>query len=371
MERELTGVGEYAFNLLKSVFEQDCENQYFLFYNSRQEISFAGTKFDYPNVHYCDFHYPNKLLNSSLILFNRPRLDLLIEKKIKQKVDLFFFPNLAFFSVKCPYLITCHDLSFQLFPEFLSWQRRIWHYLVRPAQKFSAAQKVIAVSQNTQNDLTSNYQLPITNVGFFYSGIDEIYRPIDKGDINLQKIKIKYALPDQFILFLSTVEPRKNLETLVDAFESLEDENNNFHLVIAGKVGWKSEKILKRIEQNKKIKLLNFVEMEDKHYLYNLAKMLVFPSHYEGFGFPPLEAMACGVPVICANNSSLSEVCGSAAILIDSHNAADLKEAIVALNDAQTADYFREKGLSQVKQFSWQKAGREFLMIMNLTKRLT
>jgi len=111
--------------------------------------------------------------------------------------------------------------------------------------------------------------------------------------------------------------------------------------------------------------------MEDKPYLYNLAKMLVFPSHYEGFGFPPLEAMACGVPVICANNSSLSEVCGSAAILIDSHNAADLKEAIVALNDAQTADYFREKGLSQVKQFSWQKVGREFLMIMNLTKRLT
>ena len=367
MEKNLTGVGEYTFNLLKHLFEIDNKNQYYLFYNSRKKVQVP--RFNHENVYYCKFNWPNKLLNLCLVLFKWPKIDKMIEKRNKKrnkeikKIDLIFFPNISFFSTNCPYIITAHDLSFHFFPEFLSWKRKLWHFIINPKSKFNNAEKIIAVSRHTANDL-QNHLSNSQNISTVLSGIKHNYQPVDANDSRLQKIKQKYNLPDKFIMFLGTLEPRKNLQTSISAFNKIEQD---IFLVIAGTKGWKCKKILKQIATNPKIKHIGFVPEEDKVYLYNLARFFVYPSYYEGFGFPPLEATACACPVITSNNSSLTEICADAALYIDPHNINDLKNAMQQMLNQEIATIYKQKGLEQSKKFSWQKAAEEFLHHVNIS----
>ncbi|MBT4722202.1 glycosyltransferase family 4 protein [Candidatus Falkowbacteria bacterium] len=398
MDKEITGVGEYTHNLLKDLFEIDDKNQYYLFYNSHRKVTVPIFKHD--NVHYVKFNWPNKLLNLCLVLFKRPRLDRLIERKVNQvnqvnrvnhpalvkkskvkcqmlnvaTIDLFFFPNISFFSVDCPYIITCHDLSYKYFPEFLNWKRKIWHKIMKPEIKLKNAKQVIAVSKNTERDLTDfsppyNYGRNdkggiIKNTKMIYSGISPHYKIIPKDNPKLKKIKQKYKLPEKFIFFLGTKEPRKNIDSLVRAFELFRQEtNSNFKLVIVGAKGWSTSTIL----DLRSTIWINYIPENEKRYFYNLAQMFIFPSHYEGFGFPILEAMACGCPVITSNNSSLSEICDNAAILINSHDINDLKNAIIQMTDHKVANYYREKGLKQAKFFNWKKTANQVLQLIDKT----
>jgi glycosyltransferase involved in cell wall biosynthesis len=400
-DKQLTGVGEYALNLLRQLFLIDKNNRYYLFANSSKKITLPD--FNFPNVKICRFKYPNKLLNLSLWLIKRPRLDLLIQKKFKTPpINLFFFPNLNFFSTKCPYIITCHDLSFELFPEFFSFKQRLWHRFINPLKTFSEATALICVSRNTLTDLNSKIQAPkspprvdstkniVTRVEAgkqypnynskisnfknsrhsryshiridIYPGINDEFRKLDSYDKTLEKTRAKYGLPRNFILFLGTLEPRKNIATLIDAFEQFKiTDRQDFHLVIAGKRGYNSKKLFEKIKRSKffnNIKIIDYVEPADKVYLYNLSKLFVFPSYYEGFGFPPLEALACGTPTIISHTSSLSEVCGKAAISVDPYNINDLTEAIKISLSLNRPPQFNDR-----ENFSWEKTARETLSV--------
>lgn len=378
MERELTGVGEYTLHLLKHLFELDNINQYHLFYNSRQDVSKFIPNFPKDNVHYCAFRWPNKLLNFSLKFFKRPKLDKWIEKTTGTKIDLFFFPNIIFFRVDCPYVITAHDLSFALFPRFLSLKKKLWHWFIDPKKMFRNACRIISVSRNTTEDLINEYLIGPGKIKTVYSGISQNYKIIDHEDVRLKKIKRKYNLPDKFILYLGTVEPRKNVENLIGAFQSFQQQtNSDYSLVIAGKLGWNYANIVKTTtpknqttsqpdNQSTKIVFTNFIPSNAKRYFYNLASLFVYPSFYEGFGFPPLEALACGCPVITSNNSSLTEICGNAAITVDPHDVNDLAEAMkeMILNN-ETKKTFIELGLARAKEFSWYKAAQDTLSLFN------
>ncbi|MFH0988009.1 MAG: glycosyltransferase family 1 protein [Parcubacteria group bacterium] len=357
MEKELTGVGEYTLQLLTHLFAQDNTNEYYLFYNSNKDVSRNLPRFSQTNVHFCGFNYPNKLLNFSLKFFKWPKLDKLIDKKI----NLFFFPNITFAQTDCPYIITAHDLSFELFPEFLSWKNRLWHYFINPKRLFQNAQSIIAVSNNTAVDLMTQYKISADKIKTIHSGVSADYRIIDKNDSRLVEVKQKYNLPDKFILFLGTVEPRKNVNTLINAFTEFKQQTGaTYSLVIAGKCKSTIASQSTNQQINLPVSFINFVTAKDKPYLYNLASLFVYPSFYEGFGFPPIEAMACGCPVITSNNSSLTEICENAAMLINARRVNDLADAMKdILTDEELKNHFIQKGLERVKQFEWEKTAKE------------
>ncbi len=366
MEKDLTGIGEYTLNLLTHLFKADNKNQYYLFYNSRQNVESIIPRFSQRNIHYCPFKIPNKLLNLSLKIFRRPKLNKLIEHRYKtEKIDLFFFPNISFFATDCPYIITAHDLSFEIFPEFLSLKRKLWHRIINPRKQYQKAKQIIAVSENTRNDLIKNFNISPEKIISIYSGITPNFRVLPTQHPGLNKIKRKYNLPEKFFLFLGTIEPRKNIETLINAFELFQPENlENYSLVIVGKPGWKYKSTFQKIEQynsahQNKIILTNFIKSTEKVFFYNLATLFIYPSFYEGFGFPPLEAMACGCPVITAHNSSLSEICGDAAILIDPANANDIKNNIQKI--LENKNIFIKRGTKKSADFNWPKTAQSFL----------
>jgi len=371
MERELTGVGEYTKEILGNMFQKDNKNQYYLFYNSRKDVSGVLPRFDYPNVHFCGFRWPNKLLSFCLLVFKWPKLDKLIAKKYKTpRIDLFFFPNIGFISASCKYIITAHDLSFAYFSEFLSFGRKLWHFLVNPARLYRESSGIIAVSENTKNDLHRYYGISKERITVVTSGVSADYRVLEKSAPELDHIRKMYKLPAKFFLFLGTLEPRKNVLSLIAAFNLFQKKNyQKYTLVIAGKRGWKCDDILEKIAEynllnKEKIIYLDFVDSAHKPGLYNLATGFVFPSFYEGFGFPVLEAMACGCPVIAANNSSLSEICGNSAILVDAVNVNDLADAFDLACDSSLVKTFSAKGVEKAKKYCWHAAADKTLRLL-------
>jgi len=254
--------------------------------------------------------------------------------------------------------------------------------------------KIIAVSESTKNDIVELCGIDHKKIKVIYSGIEKEYQKINFQIPNkfkiqnlkeaagqselyeLRKVKDKYNLPEKFILFLGTVEPRKNIEGLISAYNMFRDKAevrhrapdaglHGYKLIIAGGKGWKSEGVYKKWKESKykdDIKFLGYVDKKDKVYLYNLASLFVYPSFYEGFGFPPLEAMACGTPVITGFSSSLPEIVGNAGLMVDPYNIADMTSAMERiLSDEELKNYLTQKGLERAKMFDWKKTARELM----------
>lgn len=368
-EGKRTGVEEYTLALLRGLFECDQENEYVLFFNAwRRDIpdfvSECATR--YPNVTLKTFHFPNKLLNLSLWYLRFPKLDRLVGG-----TDIFFLPNLNFAAVsdKTKLVVTAHDLSFELFPETFSWKRRLWHFFIHFRRLALSADRVIAVSQSTKDDLIAEYGVPEQDISVIRSGIGEQFRVMSRNESDLVRVQEKYHLPYKFILSLATFEPRKNILALIRSYEALirlgHPVFDKYALVIAGTSGWKCEEIFEAIAHSpyrEKIILPGFIADEDKTALYNLASVFVYPSLYEGFGFPPLEAMACGVPVIASHSSSLPEVVGDAGVLIDPYQPDELFQALQqVLGDNEFADTLCKKSVGRAALFSWDNTVRSTL----------
>lgn len=367
MTKEKTGVGEYTYNLLKAIIEQDNNNEYYLFYNSHKDVSENIPKFNQKNVHYCEFKWPNKLLSLLLLIFKWPKFDKWIKKQKNVNIDLFFLPNICFFAYSCPYFITAHDLSYKIFPEFLCWKRKIWHWIINPKSQFINAQKVIAVSENTKNDLIKLYKLSENKIQTIYSGLNPLFlQEINQDKFN--QVKQKYNLPEKFILFTSALEPRKNIETIIQAFKKFKKQNPDYYLVISGPKGWKYQNILSLIRKNKQIIYTNFVESDDRPYLYKLAQMFIYPSYYEGFGFPPLEALSQNCPIIAGQNSALTEVLQDSALYVLPQNVNDLFLAMNQLKNNKIRTNLLNK--SRNMKFKWSNTASKFLnLIKNYENR--
>ncbi len=370
-EKKRTGVGEYAFNLLQALFEIDKDNQYILFLNSWQksEIDFSWIE-KYPKVKLKEFSFPNKILNLFFWYFHWPKID-----KIVGGADIVFMPNIIFASIskKTKLVLTIHDLSYERFPEYFSPKRRWWHIFINPQRICQRADKIIAVSQSTATDLKKIYKIENQKIKTIYSACNDKFRVINRNNIQLSKIKEKYQLPYKFVLYLGTIEPRKNITNLIKAFnqmQALAKEKNEvsisqFNLVIAGAKGWLDKEIYQEIKSSffkDKIKIINFVSDKDKVYVYNLATLFVYPSFFEGFGFPPLEAMQCGVPVIVSNDSSLPEVVGEAGLLVEASKPDEIRQAMEkVLMYKKMRETMIKNGLVKTKEFQWKKTALETL----------
>lgn len=366
-EGRRSGVEEYVLNVVQSLIKIDNINAYFLFKSGFRNRSIAADFF-YANrnkVVEKKLKTPNRLLNLSLKLWREPLLDL-----VSGKPDIFFMPNINIgpVSSRCKKVITFHDLSYEIYPEHFSVKRRWWHKFIDPQKRAREAHKIIAISESTKNDLINLYNISPGKIKVIYSGVDDRFQPVLWSDVRLARIKQKYHLPDFFVLYFGAIEPRKNIIGLIKSFEQLKDGNSdrrNLKLVIAGIKGWLFDKIIKTARDSRYVSdiiFTGFIENQDKLYVYNLASVFVYPSFYEGFGFPPLEAMACGLPTITSNVSSLPEVVGNGAIMVDPYNVDEITQAMdLCLSNEDLRSELREKGLAQAKKFSWQKTAKETL----------
>lgn len=370
-EGRTTGVEEYTFNLLRNLFEIDKHNQYVLFFNSwhKSKVNFSWIE-KYPQVKLKKFHFPNKILNLFFWYLHWPKIDRLVGG-----ADIVFMPNIIFGSVsqKTKLIITIHDLSYERYSEYFSFKKRWWHIFVNPKKICYQANKIIAISHSTKDDLITLYGIKPSKIKVIYSACSNEFKVVNRNSSRLIKVKEKYALPYKFIMFLGTIEPRKNIISLIRAFDYLQSwakkynqtEIQKFNLVIAGAKGWLNKKIYEEIKKarfKKKIKLVGFVANQDKKYFYNLASLFVFPSFFEGFGFPPLEAMSCGVPVIVGNNSSLPEIVKKAGILIEADRPDEIAPAMrEILKNKELKAALVKRGLKVAKEFSWKKTAQETL----------
>ena len=227
------------------------------------------------------------------------------------------------------------------------------------------ARAVIAISEATARDLCELFPRVADRVTVTPLAADERFRP-DRPADELAAIKAKYALPDSFVLATGTIEPRKNLVRLIEAYRALPPElRGACGLVLAGKKGWRYEPVVEAAEREQGIRHLHFVPDEDLAKLYAAATVFCYPSLYEGFGLPVLEAMQSGIPVITSNVSSLPEVGGDAVRYVDPHDAGELSQALTELlTDEARRAQLRRAGLEQARRFSWERTARQTMEVL-------
>lgn len=341
------GVPQYTKQIIKYL---DSEGKnFFLFCNSLERLKEFESRF-----HKVFTRIPNKIFNLLLLAFGRPRIDKMVERRLGKGIDLFILPNINFWSdggVKK--IIVAHDLSFAVNPRFFNWQDRLWHWLISPKKIYAAADLIIAVSENTKKDLVEIYKIPAERVRVIYPGIN-----VSAAKLTNEK--------KNYILYLANLEPRKNIIGLIEAYEKAE---TSLELWIAGRGKYKSviQRRIRRSPKRNRIKLTGYVAESDKAKLIAESQLFVYPSFYEGFGFPPLEAQTLGVPVVASLTSSMSEVLGDSAILINPYDTNEIAQAIdMVLSDADLRETLVARGWENVKRFGWQKAAGEFGKIIDL-----
>lgn len=324
------GVNVYTYNLVKKLLIRDKINNYKLFFNRQK-------KFDnFPvanNIKSYYFNIPNKFFNGALKFFNFPKIDNLIGG-----CDIYWLPNLNFISLnkKVKLVITIHDLSFKLMPELYSLKGRLWHKLINIEKNLKQCSLVLAVSEYTKMDLMNYFNISENRIKVIYPGLDDIFLTNipEKDKINFRNT---YNLSDNFFLTVATFEPRKNFETIILAFKKLLSENkhlidDNWQLVLCGRTGWLEKSIYKLINKGgyaNHIKIISQLSRSELPIIYQLSKIFVWPSYYEGFGFPPLEASKYDKIIITSDNSSLVEFFKKKAIYIKPFNVNELKIAMV------------------------------------------
>jgi len=352
LERRRAGVSLYTANLLQRLLGMS-GHDYTLFGNS------SGGRWpdDLPDrsgsVSHALSRYPNRLLNLSLTLFGRPRIE-----ELAGDADLVFMPNLNFAATRLPSVVTVHDLSFVRYPEFFSPKQRLWHRLVRPDRLLRQAAAVVAVSEHTRTDLTETYGVPPERIRVVHPGVSAAYRPMAPEET--AEVRQRHGLSGPYLLFLGCLEPRKNVIGIIRAYDRLKA---GIDLVIAGGRGWLFKDIFReadRARRRDRIRFLGYVPEADKPALLNGATAFVYPSFYEGFGMPPLEAMACGTPVIASHGSSLGEVVGDAGLLVDPYRTDGLREAMARmLEDGPLRANLRARGLERAHRFGWDDSAKK------------
>ncbi len=349
-----TGTENYSLFLIRALLDLDSQNKYVLYSNRPPaEDLFAPAD----NVRQRVIPFPR--------LWTHVRLSL---EMLMRPPDVLWVPAHVLPLVHPrSSVVTVHDLGYLHFPEahtararrYLDWSTR---YNARHAAR------VIADSQCTREDLISRYHTPPDKIDVIYPGYDETtFHPrAETGEA--ERVRDRYALPETYALFVGTLQPRKNLATLIDAVRILLDRGTPVHLAIGGKLGWMHEQVLERIKDaglDPFIHTLGYVPQDDLPALLRSARVFVLPSLYEGFGLPALEAMACGVPVVCSNTSSLPEVVGDAGLLVPPTSAVDLATAIEqVLSQPSLAADLARRGPERARRFSWAQAAEQVLRVL-------
>ncbi len=364
--RQGAGIGRLTRELVRAVIESDTENQYTLLAAAGGIPAASSTLRavgSHANVRVRTLPVSDHLLN---VLWHRLHLPLWVEWWAG-RLDVFHSPDFALPPVRhARKLVTVHDLSFMRVPECSDPRLRSYLMEVVPAS-VRRADVVLADSQATRADVIELLGVPPNRVEVIYAGVEERFRRVQDAGV-LAAVRVRYQLPERFVLGLGTLQPRKNFPRLIEAYARLAvTVGPQVKLVIAGGPGWMTEDIFRRVQElglRQSVVLPGYIGDEDLPALYSLAEVFVFPSLYEGFGLPPLEAMACGTAVVASNVSSLPEVVGDAALLVDPFDVAALAEAMARLvSDAPARAEFVRRGLAQARHFTWTRSATALLQV--------
>ncbi len=266
----------------------------------------------------------------------------------------------------CPVVLTVHDLIGALFPRQFPWAARCYWASWLP-RSVRWADAIIADSENTRRDVMRLTGIPSERITVIPLGVDPRFHAAQPAEA-LARVRQRYGLPEAFILYIGTLEPRKGLDTLLAAF--VQAASTLAHdLVVVGKKGWYTEHLFNQVRVfglEKRVHFTGYVADEDLPALYAAASLFAFPSRYEGFGLPPLEAMACGTPVVSSNAASLPEVVGQAGLSVPPDDAAALANAIwQVLCSPELSARLRQSGRQQAQGFTWDETARQTLAVYN------
>ncbi len=346
IERQ-TGTERYSRRIIQEILDQGVDQCFRLYVNGNEPISLSqrvGTQ-------------------QRLIPFPRLWTHVRLSAELAMHpVDALFIPAHVVPPIHpSTTVVTIHDLGYLHEPEshadrsraYLDWSTR---WSVR------AAQRIIAISQATKNDLMRFYGVPPSKVTVVYHGVDTQFRRTSDDEINRAKRNLGIAGP--FILFVGTVQPRKNLVRLISAFDTIADRYPDIQLVLAGKMGWKTDEIVATASRSpylNRIKLPGHVPDADLPALYSAAELFALPSLYEGFGMPVLEAMACGTPVLISDRGALPEIGGDSAVIVDPTSVDDIANGLRQLLDEEPRERRIDLSIKRAAEFTWTAAGRRTL----------
>ena len=365
---EGAGVGHYTYQLVRHLLTIDKENDYFLFFDrtvsGRRLNKFKqknATIIFFPFIQYKKFMpggYSHFLISAFVSRF---------------KLDVFHSPTLNLpLSYRGNTVVTAHDLAVYKLPELYTKKQIALLKSIVPAA-VRQAKKIIAASQSTKKDLNEMFGVEKDKIIVAYHGVDKRFFT-KSGAAEVERVKNKLHLEDNYLLFLGMLEKRKNIIRIIEAYERLKEKlsetgggQKDYQLVLAGSPGHSFKDIKDKIEQSKyknKILITGYVQPDDLDPLYEGAKVLVFPTLYEGFGLPVIEAMANGLPVITSNISSLPEAAGNQALLVDPYNVADIFHALWdLLTDPSLCHTLSQGGIKRAANFDWTKTAEETLRV--------
>ncbi len=280
----------------------------------------------------------------------------------REHVDLFHAPHYVLPPlIHCRSVVTIHDCIHLMFPQYLPGRLA---YAYAKAQLWTAAHRsdrILTVSETSKLDILRRFHVPADKVAVVYNAIDERLA-VPPADEDFERVRARYQLKDPFALYVGNIKPHKNLERLIDAFHELRQESafESLKLVIIGDEITKYQGLRRAVHRHKlhkHVRFFGFVPLGTLAVLYRLASVFVFPSLYEGFGLPPLESMYFGTPVVTSNVSSLPEVVGDAAVLVDPYDSHSIAEGMrKALTDQGLRAWLRERGMARAREFSWEQS---------------
>jgi glycosyltransferase involved in cell wall biosynthesis len=287
---------------------------------------------------------------------------------LRRPVDVLHVQYTAPPFCRAPLVVTIHDLAFERMPETFT-RRGSFQLKLTVRRTAKKAARIATVSEYSRRDLLDIYKLPSEKVTVTYNGVETHFKPGPAVPNEAEEIRNRFGIAREFLLAVGSLQPRKNLVRLIRAYEKLRGERADFRpqLVIVGRKLWLTHEIFDEVKKHRwadDVILTGYVSDEDLPALYRAARAFVYPSLFEGFGLPPLEAMACGTPVVTSNVSSLPEVTGDAALLIDPNDERSLAGALIEIvnNDRLRAE-LREKGIAQAKKFTWRDAAQKTLRL--------
>ena len=348
-----SGVGYHTENMMASIMAASRENRYVLFSSRdvRNEDYFSlGSALEYN-----DRHFPVRAAWMQTVLPSALR---------QVRPDLCHFTNyLAPVQCPCPSIVTIYDMTVFITPRFHTLKKFVLDRTLIPIVA-RRADAIVTVSNSARNDILRYLKVPRERVRVIPGAASSHFRPIT-DPARLDDVRRRYSLDAPYFLYVGTIEPRKNLVRLARAFARLKKRGLPHKLLIVGQAGWQVGPVYAEVERlglTKEMLFTGYVPLEDLPPLYTMAESLAFPSLYEGFGLPVIEAMACGTPVVTSRSSSLGEIAGDAALLIDPLSVDELEDALYRLHrEPDLRDCLYQKGLARAALFTWETTARTTL----------
>lgn len=356
-----TGIARYTYENSKRIKQSDDYNVYFNYiYPSKNLLENRNQK--------TKSKFTINLLSKNRFLKKYKRKLINAINIFDHKIyDIYWQPNIIPNPhIKAKNIVsTVHDLSFLHYPKSHP-KERIDYFKKNFVKQVSKSSYIITGSNYTKEEIVKYLHFSPNKVRVISHGIDHnLYKKYPNNILN--KTKQKFNLPDNFLLFVGSIEPRKNLLTLLKAFNSLQEEiKQKYPLFLVGASGWKNEDILQEINQSPHINYIGYIKDEELPHIYNLATVFIYPSLYEGFGIPPLEAMACATPTIVSNTTAMPEICQDATLYINPADTSDIKDKILLLlRNENLQRELIEKGLQRVKKFTWEKSAQKHIELFD------